>query len=98
MATLKLTVRGRSTVDLYTLPVLAVNVPDRLRVDIPGRALALPVSVNVRNKIPADVIPGAPHEAVTPFGSPEAMVIVEDPALAARIAPPKGAPVTDRCG
>ena len=80
--------------DLYTLPVLAVNVPARLRVDVPAMALALPVSVNVRNRIPAEVIPGAPHEAVIPFGNPEAMLILDQPALPISTAPPKGAPVT----
>ena len=93
MATLRLTVRGRFALDVYTLPVLAVNVPVRLRVDVPAIALALLVSVNVRNKIPADVMPGAPHEAVIPFGSPEVMLILDQPALP-RTVPPRGAAVT----
>jgi hypothetical protein len=94
LATLKLTVRGRFPLDLYTLPVLAVNVPARLRVDVPAMALALPVSVNVRNKIPADVKPGALHEAVMPFGSPDVMLILDQPALATRTVPPRGVAVT----
>jgi hypothetical protein len=76
------------------MPVLAVNVPTRLRVDVPAVALALPVRINVRNKTPADVIPVALQEAVIPFGNPEAMLILDQPALAARTAPPKGAAVT----
>jgi hypothetical protein len=94
LATLRLTARGRFALDLYTLPVLEVNVPARLRVDVPAMALALPVNVNVRNKVPVEVKPGAPHEAVIPFGNPEAMLIVDQPALATRTAPPRGAAVT----
>jgi hypothetical protein len=48
----------------------------------------------VRNKIPVEVIPAAPQEAVIPFGNPEVMLILDQPALAARTAPPKGAAVT----
>jgi hypothetical protein len=94
LATLRLTVRGRLALDLYTLPVFAVNVPAMLRVDVPAMALALPVSVNVRNKVPADVTPGAPQEAVIPFGNPEAMLMVDQPALVTKTAPPRGAAVT----
>jgi hypothetical protein len=94
LATLRLTARGRFVLDLYTPPVLEVNVPARLRVDVPAMALALPVSVSVRNKVPADVKPGAPQEAVIPFGSPEPMLMVDQPALDTRTAPPRGAAVT----
>jgi hypothetical protein len=94
LAALRLTVSGRFAFDLYTLPVLAVNVPARLRVDVPAMALALPVSVNVRNKVPADVTPGAPQEAVIPFGNPEVMLILDQPALATRTVAPRGAAVT----
>ena len=94
MATLRVTVSARFALDLYTLPVLEVNVPARLRVDVPAMALAPPVSVNVRNKIPPDVKPGAPQEAVIPFGNPEAMLMVDQPALLTKTAPPTGAAVT----
>ena len=94
MATLRLTARGRFALDLYTLPLLEANVPARLRVDVPAMAFALPVSVNVRNKVPAVVTPGAPQEAVIPFGNPEAMVMVDQPALDTKTAPPRGAAVT----
>lgn len=94
MATLRLTVRGRLALVLYTLPVLEVNDPARLRVEAPAMALELPVSVNVRYKVPADVKPGEPQEAVTPFGNPEAMLIVDQPALATKTAPPRGVAVT----
>jgi hypothetical protein len=94
LATLRLTASGRFALDLYTLPVLEVNVPARLRVDVPAMALALPVNVNVRNKIPPDVKPGAPQEAVIPFGNPEAMLMVDQPALLTKTAPPTGAAVT----
>jgi hypothetical protein len=94
LATLRLTARGRFALDLYTLPALEVNVPARLRVDVPAMALALPVSVNVRNKVPADVTPGAPQEAVIPFGNPEAMLMLDQPALVTKTAPPTGAAVT----
>lgn len=94
MATLRLTVRGREPLALYTLPVLEVNAPVRLSVDVPAMALALPVSVSARNRIPADVRPGALHEAVIPFGNPEAMLMVDQPVLATKTAPPKGVAVT----
>jgi hypothetical protein len=86
-------VRGRLALDWYTLPLLAVNVPARLRVEVPAIALALLVSVNVRVKIPADVMPGAPHEAVIPFGSPEGMLMLDQPAVP-RTVPPWGEAVT----
>ena len=57
-------------------------------------ALALPVNVNVRNKVPVDVMPGAPQEAVIPFGNPEATLMVDQPALDTKTAPPRGAAVT----
>ena len=78
---------------MYTLPVLEVNAPVRLSVDVPAMALALPVSVNTRNRVPADVRPGAPHAAVIPFGNPEAMM-VDQPALDTKTAPPRGPAVT----
>jgi hypothetical protein len=86
-------VRGRFALDWYTVPVLAVNVPARLRVDVPLTALALLVSVNVRVRIPADVMPGVPHDAVMPFGRPEGMLMLDQPALL-RTAPPVGVAVT----
>ena len=86
--------RGRSALVSYTLPVLEVYDPARLRVDVPAMALALPVSVSVRNKAPADVTPGAPHAAVIPFGNPEAMLMVDQPALVTKTAPPMGVAVT----
>jgi hypothetical protein len=89
-----LTVRGRSALVLYTLPVLEVNAPVRLSVDVPAMALALPVSVSTRNRVPADVRPGAPHAAVIPFGNPEAMLRVDQPALVTKTAPPQGVAVT----
>jgi hypothetical protein len=94
LATLRLTVRGRFALVLYTLPVLEVNDPARLSVDVPAMALALPVSVNVRNKVPADVKPGGPQEAVIPFGNPEAMLMVDQPAFVTKTAPPMGVAVT----
>jgi hypothetical protein len=57
-------------------------------------ALALPVSVSVRNKIPADVTTGVPHAAVIPFGNPEVMLMVDQPPLLPKTAPPKGMAVT----
>ena len=94
MAKLRLTVRGRFALDLYTLPLLDVKVPVRLSVEVPARALALPVSVSVRNNIPADVTPGALHEAVIPFGNPEATLMVDPPALITKSAAPNGVAVT----
>jgi hypothetical protein len=94
LAGVKVTVRGRLTFVLYTLPVLEVNAPARLRVDVPAMALVLPVSVIVRNMAPAEVTPGAPHEAVKPLGNPEAMLMVDPVAPVAKTAPPTGVPVT----
>jgi hypothetical protein len=94
LATPRLTFRGRSALVLYTLPVLEVNAPVRLSVDVPAMALALPVSVSARNRVPADVTPGAPHAAVIPFGNPEAMLRVDQPALVTKTAPPQGVAVT----
>lgn len=94
MATPRLTVRGRFALDLYTLPVLEVNVPARLSVDVPAMAFALPVNVNVRNNIPAEVKPGGPHEAVIPLGNPESILMVDQPVLATRTAPPRGVAIT----
>ena len=79
---------------MYTLPVLEVNTPVRLSVDVPATALALPVSVSTRNRVPADVTLGAPHAAVMPFGNPEAMLMVDQPALGTKTAPPQGVAVT----
>ena len=57
-------------------------------------ALVLPVSVSVRNTAPAEVTPGVPHLAVRPFGNPEAMLMVDEPVLETKTAPPTDTAVT----
>jgi hypothetical protein len=94
LATLRVITMGRLALVLYTLPVLDVNDPARLRVDVPAMAPALPVSVSVRNKIPVDVNPGAPQVAVMPFGNPETMLSDDQPELTTNTTPPRGAAVT----
>lgn len=94
MATLRVTVRGRFTLALYTLPFLDAKDPVRLRVDVPAMAFALPVSVSVRKTAPEEVTPAVLHAAVMPFGNPEAMLMGDEPPLVANAAPPKGVAVT----
>ncbi len=57
-------------------------------------AALLPFSVRVRSKTPADVTLAAPHEAVKPFGNPEAMVMVAPAPFVASATPPTGVAAT----
>ncbi len=57
-------------------------------------AALLPFSVRVRTETPAEVTLAAPHEAVKPFGNPEAMLMVDAALLVANATPPTGVAVT----
>jgi hypothetical protein len=73
---------------------LAVNTPDRLRVEVLVIAALLPFSVRVRTEAPSEVRLAAPHEALKPFGNPEAMLMVAPALLVANATPPTGVAVT----
>jgi hypothetical protein len=71
-----------------------VNTPARLKVEVLVTAALLPFSVRVRTETPAEVMLAAPHEAVKPFGNPEAMVMVDPALFVANATPPTGVAAT----
>jgi hypothetical protein len=66
----------------------------RLSVALPAAAVPLPVNVSVQTTAPALVTEGALHDAVNPFGIPDATLIVDPAAPLATVNPPNGVPVT----
>lgn len=66
----------------------------RVSVALPAAAVELPVNVSVQTTAPALVTVGALHDAVNPFGNPDATLIEDPAAPLATVNPPNGVPVT----
>jgi hypothetical protein len=71
------TVKGTFIVERYTLPFFPATAAFRLRIDLNATAFALRLNVNFQTTAPAEVTPGALHDAVMPFGNPD--MLMEDP-------------------
>lgn len=88
------TVIGTLALAAYAAPVFAVTFALRLSVADPAAAVELPVSVSVHTTAPVEFTLGELHEAVNPFGSPEATLMLDPAAPLAAVSPPTGTAVT----
>jgi hypothetical protein len=76
------------------LPLSPAKAAFRLSVDVEAIALALAVRVSFQTIAPVEVKPGALQDAVTFFGSPDTMLIVDPPASRAATTPASGVSAT----
>jgi len=88
------TVNGRFTLAVATEPLFCAIFAVNPSVAGPAATAELPVSVSVHATAPAEVTDAAPQLAATPFGRPEATLMLEPLAPLDTTAPPAGVAVT----
>jgi hypothetical protein len=87
-------VNGRLALADTVAPVFGAIFADKPSVAVPDTAVELPVSVSVHTTAPDAVIDAALQVAVTPFGSPDATLMLDPLAPLATAMPTAGVAVT----
>lgn len=88
------TVSGRLALAVTTEPLFSATFAVSARVAVPAKAVVLPVSVSVHTTAADEVTDAELQLAVTPFGNPDAMLMLDPPAPLATAAPLTGVAVT----
>jgi hypothetical protein len=90
----KETLRGRFTLPSTVAPLFGAILAVSPSVELPAVAAVLPVSVSVHTTAPDELTVAAPQLPVTPFGSPDATLMLDPAAPLTTAAPPTGVAVT----
>jgi hypothetical protein len=88
------TVSGKFALTVSAEPLFGTSFAESPSVAVPAAAVELPVSVSVQTTAPAEVTDAELQLAVTPFGSPDATLMLDPAAPLATAAPPAGVAAT----